>query len=115
GTKLARREGYWQLGLYREAAEGIAVFHSAAHQGRACGESDPEAAARVALRRAKTRMRRYCATNRLNRLATLTYRGAGCHDPLELREDVAEFFKHLRRGLGGDPFPYLWTSEWHKT
>ena len=51
--------------------------------------------------------------NRLNRLATLTYAGEGCFDPLQLREDVGAFFKSLRPALGGQPFPYAWASEWH--
>jgi hypothetical protein len=46
-------------------------------------------------------------------LGTLTYAGAGCHDPAELREDVAGFFKRLR-GSTGERFPYLWVPEWHE-
>lgn len=60
-------------------------------------------------------MRRYCAANRLNRLGTLTYRGAGCHDPAQVRDDLGAFFRELRVLLGGEPFPYLWVPEWHKT
>ncbi|HZE03842.1 MAG TPA: hypothetical protein VE127_01380 [Solirubrobacteraceae bacterium] len=71
------------------------------------------------------RIRRYCAANRLNRLGTLTYAGDGQHDPEELREQVAAFFRRLRAGIGGntlplrhgikrgDPFPYLWVPQWH--
>lgn len=59
-------------------------------------------------------MRRYCAANRLNRLGTLTYAGAGCFDPREVRADVGEFFRDLRLALGGKPFPYAWVPEWHK-
>ena len=58
-------------------------------------------------------MRRYCAANRLNRLGTLTYAGEGCHDPLGLRGDVAEFFKELRAGIDAGALPYLWVPEWH--
>lgn len=28
---------------------------------------------------------------------------------------MGEFFRQLRTGLGGDPFPYAWVPEWHKT
>ena len=28
---------------------------------------------------------------------------------------MAQFFKMLRASLGGKAFPYLWTSEWHKS
>ncbi|MBW8780376.1 MAG: hypothetical protein JF603_00630 [Acidobacteria bacterium] len=68
-----------------------------------------------AARRARGKVRRYCAANRLNRLGTLTYRGEGCHDPRVLRADVAAFFRSLRALLDSGPFPYLWTAEWHKT
>jgi hypothetical protein len=68
-----------------------------------------------AARRARGKVRRYCAVNRLNRLGTLTYAGEGCHDPLVIRADLAEFFRKLRASLGGDPFPYVWVPEWHKT
>ena len=58
-------------------------------------------------------IRRYCAANRLNRLGTLTYAGEGCHDPQLLRSQVGEFFRGLRRELGGRALPYLWVPEWH--
>jgi hypothetical protein len=60
-------------------------------------------------------VRRYCAANRLNRLGTLTYEGTGCHDPGQLRDDVAMFFRALRAGLGRGTFAYLWVAEWHKS
>jgi hypothetical protein len=59
-------------------------------------------------------VRRYCAANRLNRLGTLTYRGEGQHSPGALRSDVGAFFRRLR-GSVGEPFPYLWVPEWHKS
>jgi hypothetical protein len=77
--------------------------------------ADPDRSAEEAARRARSKTRKYCAANGLNRLGTLTYEGTGCHDPLELRSDVRSFFKTLRSLLGGDPFPYLWTAEWHKS
>ncbi|WP_062518088.1 rolling circle replication-associated protein [Demequina gelatinilytica] len=48
-------------------------------------------------------------------MGTLTYAGAGCHDPSQLRADVADFFRNLRSALGGDPLPYVWVPEWHKS
>jgi hypothetical protein len=82
--------------------------------GRGGGPArDPERSAAEAARRARGKVRRYCAANRLNRLGTLTYAGAGCHDVRVLRADVAEFFRSLRDMLGGDPLPYLWVGEWH--
>ncbi|MGE0880960.1 MAG: hypothetical protein AB7L13_08160 [Acidimicrobiia bacterium] len=68
-----------------------------------------------AARRARAQVRRYCASNRLNRLGTLTYAGEGCRDMVVVREHIGEFFRVLRDSLGGDAFPYLWTTEWHKT
>ncbi|WP_347058468.1 hypothetical protein ABC795_17135 [Blastococcus sp. HT6-30] len=82
---------------------------------RSPGGGDPERSREEAARRAARKVRRYCAHNRLNRLGTLTYRGAGRHDPRLLRRDVAEFFRSLRDLLGGAPFAYLWVPEWHKT
>ena len=72
-----------------------------------------EAFARGAARRARAKIRRYGAANRLNRLGTLTYRGGGCHDPRRLRADLASFFRELRAGLGARAFPYLWVPQWH--
>lgn len=80
------------------------------------GESvDPARSARVAGSRARATVRRYCASNRLNRLGTLTYGGLGCHEPQRLRADLSEFFRNLRSSLGGNRFPYLWVPEWHKS
>ena len=109
----------WRLSLCVDAREAGGCFLSAlqpAHVGRIVGPAaDPKRAADEAARPARAKSRRYCAANRLNRLGTLTYRGAGCHDPKVLGGDVALFFRTLRGSLGGDPFPYLWTSEWHKS
>jgi hypothetical protein len=77
--------------------------------------ADPERSRAEAARRARGKGRRYCAAHRLNRLGTLTYRGAGCHDPAQLRRDVAGFFRSLRSLQGGTRLPYLWVPEWHKT
>ena len=114
GTKLVRVQGNWKAVLFADAGEAVVVFHSAGRLRAGVGESDPEEAKRVADRRARTSVRRYCAGNRLNRLGTLTYAGAGCHDALALRRDVAQFFRQLRRTMSVGAFPYLWTSEWHK-
>jgi hypothetical protein len=72
-----------------------------------------ERAAEEAGRRARAKIRRYAAANRLNRLGTLTYRGAGCHDSLRLREDLAGFIRALRSGIGAGRFPYVWVPQWH--
>ena len=48
-------------------------------------------------------------------MLTLTYEGEGCHEPDQLKSDVAEFVRDLRTGLGGKPLPYVWVPEWHKT
>ena len=66
-------------------------------------------------RRARSKLRRYCAANGLTRLATLTYAGEGVHDPVLLRRDLAVFFRTLRTALGGKALPYVWVPEWHKT
>jgi hypothetical protein len=114
----ANRTGWW-LSLYPDAAEAGGSFrYSTPPKPRLPGnrgDVDHDRAAQEAARRARANVRRYCAANRLNRLGTLTYRGSGCHDPAQLRQDVAGFFRDLRDGLGGDGLPYLWAAEWHKT
>jgi hypothetical protein len=109
----------WALSVCVEAREAGGSFRAtlrspaAGRVGLPGSAADPVRSAAEAARRARSKSRRYCAANRLNRLGTLTYRGAGCHDPLQLRADVAEFWRQLRRVLGGPAFPYLWTAEWH--
>ena len=109
----------WVLSLYPQAAEGGGCFVSSYRPQRtyvARGAArDPNRAAQEAGRRARAGLRRYCAANRLNRLGTLTYAGAGCHDPRQARADVGAFFRALRAGLGGEPLAYVWVPEWHKT
>jgi hypothetical protein len=77
--------------------------------------ADPLRARAEAARRARAKVRRYCAGNLLNRLGTLTYAGRGCHDPVLLRADLADFFRALRAALDGQSLPYVWVPEWHKT
>jgi hypothetical protein len=105
--------GRWTFTLYPDAAEGGGSFRSAAKSSGGAYSVEPAPDSRpTAARRARGKVRRYCAANRLNRLGTLTYAGVGCHDPAVLREDVAGFFRRLRRSTG-ERFPYLWVPEWH--
>jgi hypothetical protein len=105
--------GRWTFNLYPGAAEGGGSFRSAARSsGGGYSVEAPADSRPTAERRARGKVRRYCAANRLNRLGTLTYAGGGCHDPAALREDLAEFFKRLRASTG-ERFPYLWVPEWH--
>lgn len=116
GTKLVTPpgRGWWQLRLYAGAGEASGSFHSGSswwdgEPGPAAWPTDPRDAA---ARRARSKVRLYCAEHRLNRLGTLTYRGEGQHDPKALRVDVGGFFRGLRRDVGR-AFPYLWVPEWH--
>lgn len=116
---LGRPDAGWTFTLYPEAGEGGGSFHSSARRvpsyvSRGFAK-DPERSAAEAGRRARATLRRYCSANRLNRLGTLTFRGAGCHDPELLRLYLSEFFRSLRALLGGGAFPYAWVPEWHKT
>lgn len=107
----------WCLGVCVEAREAGGSFRYSVPRAYVAGDgpaSDPERSAAEAARRARSKVRRYCAANRLNRLGTLTYRGEGCHDPFVLRGHVAVFFRALRAGLGRS-IPYVWTAEWHTT
>ncbi len=112
----AAGRGRWLVSLYPDAGEAGGFFESA--RARAGYEQDrvidrPGRAEAEAGRRAVTRIRRYCAANRLNRLGTLTYAGEGCHDPARLRSDVASYWRLLRGELGGGLLAYLWVAEWH--
>ena len=107
----------WRIGVCLAAGEAGGSYVagvSVDRDRRSGGVPDPMRAAEEAARRARSKTRRYCAANGLNRLGTLTYAGEGCHDPLVLRRDVGVFFRSLRSGLGGERFPYLWVPEWHK-
>lgn len=112
---LVRAWSGWALTVYPEAGEAGGGFvgarrrHSTGVRGQA---EHPERAASEAARRARGQVRRYCASNRLNRLATLTY-AVGCNDVRQVREDVAVFFRRLRVATGGRQLPYLWVAEWH--
>ena len=114
GRSALSAGGRWALTLYPDACEAGGSFRSALPGGRGAGGGvpDQERAREEAARRARAKVRRYCAANRLNRLGTLTYAGQGCHDPNLVRADAAAFFKRLRVELGGEPFPYLWVPEW---
>jgi hypothetical protein len=103
----------WALSLYPEAGEGGGCLSVARQTIPTGGPPDVERAAEEAARRARAKIRRYAAANRLNRLGTLTYRGEGLHDPLLLREHLAGFFRELRAGLDGGAFAYLWVPQWH--
>lgn len=107
----------WVLNVYPEAGEAGGSFRYVGRRARPAGGGvpDPERSRAEAARRARGKLRRYCAANRLNRLGTLTYAGQGCHDPKVLRQDLAGFFRSLRRLTGGEAFPYVWVPEWHNT
>lgn len=120
-SSVARIEGSvvgWVLTLCPAAGEGGGSFRysNPVLPIRVPGVAavDPERAAAEAARRARSKLRRYCAANRLNRLGTLTYRGDGNHDPALLREHVAAFFRRLRRSVDAE-LAYVWVPEWHKS
>lgn len=111
--RLALLRRQWQLSLYPQAAEAGGCLMTLGPREASGRGADPERAAAEAIRRARAKIRRYGVANRLNRLATLTYAGEGCHDPVQLRQDVAAFFKTLRPAFEGRAFPYVWVPEWH--
>lgn len=123
-TQFCRLAAYeparWSLSLCVAAGEAGGSFVPAPRRGGAFRgvrgyAADPARSRLEAGRRAARELRRYCVANGLDRLGTLTYAGVGVHDPVRVREDVARFFRHLRRGLGSGAFPYVWVPEWHKS
>lgn len=111
--RTPRQQATWQVSLYPDAGEAGGSLVCTGRSGSPVGSGDPERARAEAARRARTKVRRYCASNRLNRLGTLTYAGEGCHDPAQVRRDAGMFFRRLREGLGGEGLPYVWVPEWH--
>ena len=91
----------WTLSLYAEAGEAGGCWRVPSGAGVSGRPSDPDRSAEEAVRRARGMIRRYCAANRLNRLGTLTYAGAGCHDPAVVRADAGGFFRRLRASWAG--------------
>ena len=104
---------YWTLSLYPDAGEAGGCLIAPRRDGGVISAGDPDRSALEADRRARGKIRRYCAANRLNRFITLTYGGEGCHDPQRFRKDIGTCFKDLRERLGGEAMPYLWVPEWH--
>src|SRR6185312_11885740 len=94
-----RSEPLWVLSLYPDAGEGGGCLSTSRQALPSGGPPDSARAADEAARRARAKIRRYAAANRLNRLGTLTYGGEGCHDPLVLRAHLSSFFRELRVGL----------------
>jgi hypothetical protein len=105
----------WSLSLFPAAGEAGGCWVHGERKAGVAGVGDPERSKVEAARRAKTQVRRYCTANGLNRLGTLTYAGAGNHDPVLLRQHLGQFFRRLRAVSGGEAFAYVWVPEWHKT
>lgn len=104
----------WVLSLCPAAGEGGGCFVPARRRvSGGGGVPNPERSRQEAARRARGRLRRYCAANGLNRLGTLTYAPPFCTDPAQVRADLGVFFRSLRQALGGEPFPYVWVPELH--
>jgi hypothetical protein len=106
-------QAQWVFSLYRGAGEGGGCLSGRRVALSSGSRPDAERAAEEAARRARAKIRRYGAANRLNRLGTLTYRGEGCHDPVRLRRDLGGFFRELRTGLDEGVFAYVWVPQWH--
>lgn len=116
-SKLLTPDAGWRLSLFPDAGEASCVFRPSLRAPRMYVPpgfaANTERAKAEAARRARTRLRRYAVANRLDRFGTLTYVGAGCHEPRQARADVAVFIRRLRSGLDGKPLPYVWVPEWH--
>ncbi|WP_082556345.1 hypothetical protein [Aeromicrobium sp. Root472D3] len=108
----------WRLSLYPTAGEAGCSFQSSIRAERRYvapgAAADPARSRAEAARRARSKVRRYAASNLLDRFGTLTYGPPFCLDPAQARRDVAVFVRDLRTELGGSPFPYIWVPEWHK-
>jgi hypothetical protein len=118
GLQFGAGKPGWRLRVYTEAGEASGRFYGSlddASHPHVTGEParDPERSRREAAARARRKLNLYAASNRLNRLATLTYAPPFCTDPMQLRSELGGFFRGLRASLGDKPFPYLWVPEYH--
>jgi hypothetical protein len=107
-----RIEGPYRANLYIDAGEA-SVWRSSPMRRQTRRLMPPGAtnAVRSRLRRL-TAIRRYAASNGLDVMVTLTWRGDGCHDLAAASRAARAFVGRLRRGLGGR-FPYITVKEWH--
>lgn len=117
-ARLARQaRGAWSFRLYPDALEGGGCWVPASREPSVRipldDASDSPRSALEGARRARASVRRYVVANRCDKLITLTYRGAGCHDPARFVADIAAFWVELRRLMGAGVGPYLWVPEWH--
>src|SRR4051794_23947412 len=90
-SSLFRPDAGWVLTLYPKAGEAGGTFVPSHRPVRTyvpgTPAADPERARAEAARRARKKVRLFCAEHGLNRLGTLTYAGQGCHNPQQLRRD----------------------------
>ncbi|MGB3410995.1 MAG: hypothetical protein WBA45_07335 [Microthrixaceae bacterium] len=102
--------------MYPDAGEAVTSF-SASYQsvedGGVGAYDDLEGNLLRAERRARTKVRRYCTANAIDRLVTLTFAEPFCTDPRELTEHRKKFVRRLRCALK-HKFPYVWVPELHK-
>lgn len=102
----------WRLNVYESAGEASGSFRYSSRPNRSPvrpGQGrNPDRAKAEAARRARAKLRRYCAANLLNRFGTLTYGPPRATDPLVVREHMAVFWRRLRASLGGEAMPYVW-------
>lgn len=116
-TAAALPERGWAITLYPDAGEAGGSYRGSSREPTEptdwTAEADESRALEEAERRARTKLRRYCAANRLNRLGTLTYAGSGCHDERAVRRHAGRFFKNLKAGLEVERLAYVWVPEWH--
>jgi hypothetical protein len=95
-----------------EAVISFAASYQAAEDGGVGAYGDSEANRLRAERRARKMVRRYCTSNGIDRLVSLTFAPPFCTDPLELVEHRKRFIRRLRCALG-HRFPYVWVPELH--
>ncbi len=105
----------WTFTLYPQAGEGGGCFAASGRdRGERAGVSPIRARSQQeAARRARAKLRRYCAANRLNRLGTLTYAARAAAIRGSCGRTWASSSAGCGASLAADALPYAWTSEWH--
>lgn len=106
--------------VFPQVGEAVGVWRGSGPRGKG-GRGSSESNAERAGRRARTKVRRYCVANGLDRLASFTYNEEGegrATSAAQVMADLADFMKRLRAVFGPQaevhmPEPHKDGVHWH--
>lgn len=115
-TKLPQADGGVDLIVYPKCQEFVLVQRAGERRHRLRVRNRPvdeERSKEEAVRRARSKLRRYCTQNGLDHMWTLTYAGTGVFDSEVVRRDVERLLARVTEERG-ERIPYARVFEWHK-